>query len=91
MRILVAAAKSTASHVCAAASGFIDRSSRSMASALLRLPPNSSVSLALAVNYERYGNVPAWSHAQLSIVGYSDAWLWEQAALGTGGENICFG
>ena len=28
-------------------------------------------------------------HSQLSIVGYSDKWLWEEAALGTGGENIC--
>jgi hypothetical protein len=60
------------------------------ASSLLRLPPNSTVSLSLALNYERYGGLPAWSHAQLSIVGYSDKWLWEQAALGTGGENICF-
>ena len=34
--------------------------------------------------------VAAFSHAQLSIVGYSDRWLWEQAAIGTGGENICF-
>ena len=57
---------------------------------LLRLPPNSSIALSLALSYERYGGVPAWSHAQLSIVGYSDKWLWEQAALGTGGENICF-
>ena len=59
-------------------------------SVLLRLPPNSSIALSLALSYERYGGVPAWSHAQLSIVGYSDKWLWEQAALGTGGENICF-
>ena len=60
------------------------------ASVLLRLPPNSSIALSLALSYEKYGGVPAWSHAQLSIVGYSDKWLWEQAALGTGGENICF-
>ena len=60
------------------------------ASSLLRLPPNSTISLSLAINYERYGGVPAWSHAQLSIVGYSDKWLWEQAALGSGGENMCF-
>ena len=59
------------------------------ASMLLRLPPNSSIALSLALSYEQYGGVPAWSHAQLSIVGYSDKWLWEQAALGTGGENIC--
>ena len=39
------------------------------ASALLRLPANSSISLALAYNVELYGGVRAWSHAQLSIVG----------------------
>ena len=60
------------------------------ANALLNLPPGTTLSLTLAINYERYGGVPAWSHAQLSIVGYSDMWLWEQAALGSGGENICF-
>ena len=49
------------------------------ASSFLRLPPNSKISLSLALNYERYGNVPAWSHAQLSIVGYSDKWLWEES------------
>tara|TARA_B100000787_G_scaffold133309_1_gene102189 strand:- start:184 stop:387 length:204 start_codon:yes stop_codon:yes gene_type:complete len=49
---------------------------------LLRLPPNSTIALSLALSYEKYGDVPAWSHAQLSIVGYSDKWLWEQAALG---------
>ena len=52
------------------------------ASSLLRVPPNSTITLTLALSYERYGGVPAWSHAQLSIVGYSDKWLWEQAALG---------
>jgi len=41
------------------------------ANSLLRLPPNSTIALSLALNYERYGGVPAWSHAQLSIVGYS--------------------
>ena len=40
------------------------------ASVLLRLPPNSSIALSLALSYEQYGGVPAWSHAQLSIVGY---------------------
>ena len=52
------------------------------ASLLLRLPPNSTIALSLALSYEKYGGIPAWSHAQLSIVGYSDKWLWEQAALG---------
>ena len=60
------------------------------ASSLLRLPPNSKISLSLALSYERYGSVPAWSHAQLSIVGYSDKWLWEESALGSSGEQMCF-
>ena len=60
------------------------------ASSLLRLPPNSKIDLTLAVNYELYGGVPAWSHAQLSVAGKGGFWLWEQAALGTGGENMCF-
>jgi hypothetical protein len=51
---------------------------------LLHLPPRSLISLSLAINYELYGNVPSFSHAQLSIVGYSDKWLWEEAALGSG-------
>ena len=59
------------------------------ANVLLRLPPNSSIALSLALSYEKYGGVPAWSQAQLSLVGFSNGWLWEQAALGTGGENIC--
>jgi hypothetical protein len=54
------------------------------------LPPGSTASLNFALAYEEYGGVSAFSHAQLSIVGYSDKWLWEEAALGTGGENICF-
>ena len=29
-------------------------------------------------------------HAALALRRYSDKWLWEQAALGSGGENICF-
>ena len=57
---------------------------------LLRLPPNTKMKLSLGINYEKYGGVNAFSHAQLSIVGYSDKWLWEEAALGTSGENICF-
>ena len=39
---------------------------------LLRLPADSHVDLTLVINYERYGGVAAFSHAQLSIVGYSD-------------------
>ena len=56
----------------------------------MRIPADSTISLSLVVNYETYGGIAAFSHSQLSIVGYSDKWLWEEAALGSGGENICF-
>jgi hypothetical protein len=57
---------------------------------LFRIPPSSTVTLTMAMAYEKYGDIPGFSHAQLSIVGYSHQWLWEEAALGSGGENICF-
>lgn len=60
------------------------------ANSLLRLPANSTVALSLAVSYELYGGIRAWSHAQLSIVGYSDKWLWEQAALGARARAILY-
>ena len=55
-----------------------------------RLPPSSTYQAKLRIFYQTYGSVPAFSHAQLSVVGYSNAWLWEQAALYSGGESICF-
>ena len=55
-----------------------------------RLPASAAYSVKLRLFYQTYGSVPAFSHAQLSIVGYSDAWLWEEAALYSGGESICF-
>ena len=57
---------------------------------MLRLPPGASFSGKMALSYQEYGGLPAFSHAQLSIVGYSDKWLWEESALGSGGENMCF-
>jgi hypothetical protein len=44
-------------------------------SVLLRLPPDSKMSLTLVANYESYGGLSSWSHAQLSIVGYVRATL----------------
>ena len=56
----------------------------------VRLPPRSHWSGDFAVAYNRYGGVPSFSHAQLSITGYTDAWTWHEAALASLGENICF-
>lgn len=37
-----------------------------------------------------WGGLPAVSHAQLCLVGWGTNQLWDQAALGSWGETICF-
>jgi hypothetical protein len=57
---------------------------------ILRLPPASGLSFTLGIIYNRYGGVPSFSHAQLSLIGYTDSWVWQEASLASMGENICF-
>ena len=57
---------------------------------LLRLPPKSQVELDFAMTYARWGGVPAASHAQLCLVGWGTNQRWDQAALGSWGESICY-
>jgi hypothetical protein len=40
--------------------------------------------------YARYGGVFAASHAQLSLIGWGHNQFWDQAAIGSFGESICF-
>jgi hypothetical protein len=40
--------------------------------------------------YARYGGVPAASHAQLSLIGWGHNQFWEQCAIGSFGESICY-
>lgn len=58
--------------------------------ALLRLPAHTRRSLLLQMVYARYGGVPAASHAQLSLIGWGHNQFWDEAALGSFGESICF-
>lgn len=47
----------------------------------------------LRVVYGFYGTLPSASHAQLSLIGYSDKGgngRWDQLAIGCWGETICF-
>jgi len=60
------------------------------AASLLRLPPRSRVSLRAAIAYAHYGGVAAASHAQLCLIGWGSNQQWDQAALGSWGESICF-
>lgn len=60
------------------------------AAAHLVLPPHSEKTLVFTLAYARWGGIPAVSHAQLSLVGWGHNQFWDQVAIGSFGESICF-
>jgi len=56
----------------------------------LRLPPRSTTELELAITYARWGGVFAASHAQLCLIGWGHNQRWDEAAIGSFGESICY-
>lgn len=56
----------------------------------VHLPPKSDLTLELTIAYGRWGGVPAASHSQLSLIGWGGNQLWDQSALGSWGESICY-
>jgi len=59
-------------------------------STILRLPPHQTNTLQFALTCARWGGVFAASHAQLSLIGWGHNQFWDQAAIGSFGESICF-
>ena len=57
---------------------------------VLRLPPDTSTSLEYTMAWARWGGVPAASHAQLCLIGWGHNQLWDQVAIGSWGESICY-
>jgi hypothetical protein len=58
--------------------------------AFVRLPAKWKQDLVFQMVYARYGGVFAASHAQLSLIGWGHNQFWDQAAIGSFGESICF-
>ena len=58
--------------------------------AFVRLPPHAKRELVFQMVYARYGGVFAASLAQLSLIGWGHNQFWDQTAIGSFGENICF-
>lgn len=58
--------------------------------AYVRMPPHSRRELVLQMVYARFGGLPAASQAQLSLIGWGHNQFWDQIAVGSFGENICF-
>jgi hypothetical protein len=58
--------------------------------AWVRVPPKSRRELVFQMVYARYGGVCAASHAQLCLIGWGHNQFWDEAAIGSFGESICF-
>ncbi len=58
--------------------------------AFVRVPPRSKREFIFSIAYARWGGVPAASHAQLCLVGWGHNQFWDQTAIGSFGESICF-
>lgn len=55
------------------------------------LPANpGKTTYKLRIVYGFYGTAPSASHAQLSLIGWGNNTRWDQLAIGTWGETICF-
>ncbi len=57
---------------------------------LVRLPPQAEIELELTIVYGHWGGIAAASHAQLCLIGWGSNQLWDQSALGSWGESICY-
>ena len=57
---------------------------------MLHLPARSEVELEFTLAYAHWGGVAAASHAQLCLVGWGHDQLWDESAIGSWGESICY-
>jgi len=56
----------------------------------LELPPQSQLELEFCLARNFWGRLPMASHAQLCLIGWGVDQLWDQAAIGSWGESICY-
>ncbi|MFQ5808094.1 MAG: hypothetical protein ACE5JM_00625 [Armatimonadota bacterium] len=57
---------------------------------MLHMPPRATTELEFTMAYARWGGVPAAAHAQLSLIGWGTNQLWDEVAIGSWGESICY-
>jgi hypothetical protein len=57
---------------------------------MLTVPARTTLKMEYVSVGAHFGGVPAVSHAQLCLVGWGGNQLWEEAAIGSWGESICF-
>jgi hypothetical protein len=56
----------------------------------LTIPAGESISLEYVSVNALWGTLPAASHAQLCLVGWGSNQQWDQTAIGSWGESLCF-
>jgi uncharacterized protein YwbE len=56
----------------------------------IRIPAKSHIELELSIVYGHWGGVAAASHSQLCLIGWGSNQLWDESALGSWGESICY-
>lgn len=56
----------------------------------VRVPAETDIDLELRIVYGHWGGVAAASHSQLSLIGWGHNQRWDQSALGSWGESICY-
>ena len=56
----------------------------------LRLPAEATVNVELTLAFAHWGGVPAASHAQLCLIGWGANQLWDESAMGSWGESLCY-
>ena len=56
----------------------------------VHLQPGESLTLELCLAYGHWGGIPAVSHSQLSLIGWGGNQRWDQTAIGSWGESLCF-
>ena len=57
---------------------------------ILRVPAESELDLEFNIALNFWGPLPVASHAQLCLIGWGVNQLWDQAAIGSWGESICY-
>ncbi|MBI1784289.1 hypothetical protein HYR69_04020, partial [Candidatus Sumerlaeota bacterium] len=57
---------------------------------MLELAPREKLEFEFTLVYAKWGGVPAVSHAQLCLDGYGGNQQWDEMAIGSFGESICY-
>jgi len=57
---------------------------------MIRVPAESILDLEFNIALNFWGTLPVASHAQLCLISWGVNQLWDQAAIGSWGESICY-